>query len=293
MNRTRIDWAEYSWNPVTGCLGPDGGGPCTYCYAKRIAGRFGGDTYYFDTAYPDRPHLHYIRLDVEDEFIDLNFLDRNGRPMELGNLECRSLYPFKFEPTFREYLLSEPQWVKKPSRVFVGSMADTFGSWVPDKWIAKVLEACEKAPQHTYLFLTKNPVRYRCLVSVFDKYLPPSLQGGARPNWWLGATFDTAANTSTFCRHLREIKGRGYHTWASAEPLLEDISPVIDWAAIDWLVIGAMTGPGSKNRQPQREWVRKLYIEADNHGIPVFMKRNLQATIGEAPLIQQFPKEMT
>ena len=34
---TRIDWADASWNPVTGCLHG-----CPYCYAKGITKRFGG-----------------------------------------------------------------------------------------------------------------------------------------------------------------------------------------------------------------------------------------------------------
>jgi protein gp37 len=284
MNRTKIDWAQYSWNPLTGCLGPDAKGPCSYCYAKRIAARFGNDTFYFDTAYPDRSHLHYIRFNVEDEFIDLNFRDQNGRPMELGNREFRSLYPFNFEPTFREYLLSEPQWVKKPSRIFVGSMGDTFGSWVPDDWIKQVLRGCGAAPQHQYLFLTKNPERYERL-PIYQKKVNP------HANWWLGATFDTVANTSTFCRHLAKIKARGYHTWASAEPLLEDIAPMVDWDSIDWLVIGAMTGPGAKNRQPKREWVEALIQEAQEHNIPVFMKKNL-VSVWQATLIQELPKEI-
>ena len=37
MNHTSIDWAEYSWNPVTGCQRG-----CDYCYARRIAERFHG-----------------------------------------------------------------------------------------------------------------------------------------------------------------------------------------------------------------------------------------------------------
>lgn len=32
MNETKIDWAEMSWNPVTGCRHG-----CPYCYARRMA----------------------------------------------------------------------------------------------------------------------------------------------------------------------------------------------------------------------------------------------------------------
>jgi len=39
MNRTRIDWADRSWNPIKG-LCPEA---CPYCYARRIYQRFGLD----------------------------------------------------------------------------------------------------------------------------------------------------------------------------------------------------------------------------------------------------------
>lgn len=35
MNRTPIEWTDFTWNPVTGCLRD-----CPYCYAKRIYHRF-------------------------------------------------------------------------------------------------------------------------------------------------------------------------------------------------------------------------------------------------------------
>ena len=35
MNKTAIDWADYTWNPVTGCRRG-----CKYCYAKKIHDRF-------------------------------------------------------------------------------------------------------------------------------------------------------------------------------------------------------------------------------------------------------------
>lgn len=35
--KTKIDWCDSTWNPVTGCLHG-----CEYCYARRIAERFSG-----------------------------------------------------------------------------------------------------------------------------------------------------------------------------------------------------------------------------------------------------------
>ena len=37
MEKTKIEWCDSSWNPVTGCLHT-----CPYCYARAIANRFGG-----------------------------------------------------------------------------------------------------------------------------------------------------------------------------------------------------------------------------------------------------------
>jgi protein gp37 len=36
MNRTKIEWCNFSWNPVTGCPEPH----CWYCYAKKMYRRF-------------------------------------------------------------------------------------------------------------------------------------------------------------------------------------------------------------------------------------------------------------
>ncbi len=37
MNKTKIEFCDSTWNPVTGCMYK-----CTYCYARRMAKRFGG-----------------------------------------------------------------------------------------------------------------------------------------------------------------------------------------------------------------------------------------------------------
>ena len=40
MSRTRIEWADRTWNPVTGCVKVSPG--CKHCYAERFAERFRG-----------------------------------------------------------------------------------------------------------------------------------------------------------------------------------------------------------------------------------------------------------
>jgi len=38
MNRTKIEWTDFTWNPITGCLNN-----CSYCYARKMYHRFGRD----------------------------------------------------------------------------------------------------------------------------------------------------------------------------------------------------------------------------------------------------------
>jgi protein gp37 len=225
MNRTSIDWAQYSWNPVTGCQHG-----CDYCYAKRIAERFNG--------------------------------------------------PGGFAPALHEERLPEPGRIKKPSRIFVCSMADLFGDWVPQEWINQVMNAAWAAPQHQYLFLTKNPKRYHDL-----------LQGNIAPNWWLGQTVTTKSDALD--EMVSGLHYASWHTWLSAEPLLEDVADYIPYGRIDWLVIGAMTGPGSKNRQPDFKWTHDLTSLAVAHGVPVFHKRSMLPYFGTGGLVQEYPRAMT
>ncbi len=48
MNRTKIEWTHYTWNPVTGCLNT-----CWYCYVRRMEEKYG---------YSRLPQFHEDRL---------------------------------------------------------------------------------------------------------------------------------------------------------------------------------------------------------------------------------------
>ncbi len=187
-----------------------------HCYARRIAGRFSG----YDPRY------------------SAGFTELNGN-YTLGSNEKKYIrrmngkvtyapYPFDFEPTFHKYLLGKPQEWRKPRTIFVGSMADLFGDWVPDEWIDEVFAACEKAPQHRYLFLTKNPNRYVELDR--SGKLPKST------NTWYGSTMTT--------QRANFLIDRTRNTFLNIEPLLSDfpLDDVIPKGSIKWIIIGAETG---------------------------------------------------
>ena len=43
----------------------------------------------------------------------------------------------------------------------------------------------------------------------------------------------------------------------------------------EWVIIGAMTGPGAKKHQPKAEWVADIVAQCKAAGVPVFMKESL------------------
>ena len=66
-----------------------------------------------------------------------------------------------FKVTLHPDKLDEPLHWRKPRRVFVNSMSDTFHEEVPEAYIDRVLAVAALAPRHTFLFLTKRPDRMR------------------------------------------------------------------------------------------------------------------------------------
>lgn len=56
MNKTKIEWTDYVWNPVTGCEHQ-----CPYCYARKMANRLKG-RYGYPVDEPFKPTFHELKL---------------------------------------------------------------------------------------------------------------------------------------------------------------------------------------------------------------------------------------
>lgn len=164
-------------------------------------------------------------------------------------------------------------------------MRDFISEYPPDfKISAKCCEYCkkqaahmaqkgEKAPQHNYLFLTKNPARY---IELAEKGILRRSD-----NMWYGST--GTAMEEYFSSE------KTYNTFLSIEPMFSSISP-LTIEGIRWIIIGAITGPGSSEYvRPKREWIERIVSFADSEGIPVFMKDSLIPIIGEEKMHRDFP----
>jgi protein gp37 len=218
-----VDWAKWTWNPVTGCLHN-----CGYCYAARIAERF---------------------------------------------------YPEKFAPTFRPERLKAPHYTPVPleaetqvgyRNVFVCSMADLFGKWVPEEWIEAVMTEVRAAPQWNFLFLTKFPQR-------LESIMWPR-------NAWVGTTVDEQYRVSIAEKAFRNVDAPV--KWLSCEPLRERLT-FTSLDMFDWVVLGGQTAQTGENPspafQPPWEWVEHLWQQARDSQCMVYWKPNLLTRPQEYP----------
>lgn len=242
MNKTKIDWADMSWNPVTGCRHG-----CEYCYARRTAHRF--------TPAPFEAEEKMAEHKVENHVLDAKIPS--------------TPYPFGFETTLHRYRLNLPERTAQPQTVFVCSMADLFDKWVPTAWIVEVLDACLRAPQHRYLFLTKNPARYMELDRM--ALLPH------RDNFWYGSTVadEDAAAVYGIAPDI--------NTFWSMEPLLGPVDMNEADGVPRWVILGAETGHRENKVIPKRQWVEDIANFCAVNGIPVFYKDNLRAHFPDLP----------
>ena len=279
-NKTKIDWCDSTWNPVTGCLHG-----CEYCYARRIAERFGGCWRL------DLPPNTSWRGNVGERKLMGDYARHSNRGchvLDEPEIECAvfdppsgyrgkvKAYPYYFDPTFHRYKLDEPQKWKKPRTIFVCSMADLFGEWVPDEWIVQVFKACEAAPQHRYLFLTKNPKRY---VGLYAKNILPTGKG-----YWYGTTV-TSPEQPFFYSNVPDDNP---HTFVSIEPIMGSFGKIKDCP--DWVIVGAETGNRKGKVAPRKEWIDGIADECKRCRTPIFMKESLRGLMG-ADFRQEFPWE--
>ena len=292
MDKTKIEWADASLNPVRarhretgkigwfcthaspGCGDSTGGG----CYAEAINRRLG-----------------------------------TGIDYQAQNVS-------KVEMYLDEKILASPLRWARGRRIFWNSMSDTFGDFVPDTWIDRMFAVCALTPQHQHLFLTKRAERMRDYLS-YQNYRSPSMPDTVcevignisgldprktcdsdKPGWplsnvWLGVSVEDQRRADERIPLLLETPAAV--RWISAEPLLGPVSlnggrgwlygyeengidmtrPVGERVGacigrtppLDWVVCGGESGPGA--RLFSIDWARSIIAQCREAGVPCFIKQ--------------------
>lgn len=183
---------------------------------------------------------------------------------------ARQMYQrFKWNPKIRFdwSVANNLSRIKKPSRIFWGSTMELFGDWVDPEWMRLILESTKRHPEHTNIFLTKQPQN-------LTKWSP------FPDNCWVGVSATNREKFVSACTYLEHIKSKV--KFVSIEPLLDwhdghgvDIKGYLQSAEVNWLIVGQCT-PISAKTQPKIEWIQEIIEAADRVGVLVFLKNNLR-----------------
>jgi protein gp37 len=148
------------------------------------------------------------------------------------------------------------QW-KRPQKIFVNSMSDLFHERVPERFIMQVFSAMNRADWHIYQILTKRSARLL------------ELQQGLpwQDNIWMGVTVESADYRFRI-DHLQRCQVR--NKFISFEPLIGPMRE-LDFADIDWVIVGGESGPGA--RAIQEEWVTEIRDQCIKAKVPFFFKQ--------------------
>lgn len=252
MTKTRIEWADETWNPVQDKIkGKSGRGyhctkvspGCDNCYAERT-----------------------------------NALRGNGLPFD-GRATAFELVTKTLEA---------PLHWKKPRRVFVQSMGDLFHEQVPFSLIDRVFMIMATAKQHTYILLTKRPERMLAdIQNIADQAEIPLSNLVPPENVWLGVTAENQEMADMRIPVLLQIPAAV--RFVSVEPMLGPVDVAdhlpfkgremdsyhgewrnVDRKGIDWIICGGESGPKARPMHP--DWVRALRDQCMACETPFFFK---------------------
>jgi protein gp37 len=211
VGKTKIEWTEYSWNPVTGCTPASEG--CQNCYAKRMATRLKG-RYGYPEDEPFKVTLHPEKL---------------KEPLKWK--KPRRVFVCSMGDLFHEQVPDE--YIAKVWEVMSNASQHTF-------------LVLTKRPQRMKDFLA----RLGWYIHDRDGYpMEAVLDEGGKytlKNVWLGVTAENQQRADERIPILLQIPAAV--RFVSIEPMLGPVVIPEEWP--DWVICGGETGPGARPIHP-------------------------------------------
>jgi len=266
MAETSIEWADVTWNPVSGCTRVSAG--CDHCYAVGMT--------------------HRLESMVQTKYDGLTVLNPEGDRHFNGQVRIH------------DDALGIPMILKKPRKVFVNSMSDLFHNDVPFYFIDRVFAVMKAVSWHTYQILTKRPERAaEYLASRAPRNCTDAWVCWPLSNVWIGTSIEDQATADKRIPEL--LKCHAAVRFLSCEPLLgpvdleaihftvqpgyfgdtfraihrpgtpEEIAKLPAYPGVDWVIVGGESGHNARPMHP--DWARSLRDQCQAAGVAFFFKQ--------------------
>jgi protein gp37 len=254
MGETRIEWADFTFNPWIGCAKVSAG--CAHCYAERENAR--------RQWAPEGWGFGKPRRRTSD-----------------GNWEGPRLWEKQFGGH-----------AYRP-RVFCASLADWLDPEIDPQWLADLLDLIYATTGLDWMLLSKRPRLWRGRLEAAMPLAKEReniglwLRGAAPAGVWIGTSVEDQLTANFRIPYLLRIPARV--RFLSCEPLigpvslgsLYDLSRNLNYSAlrpgffepqkVDWVICGGESGPEA--RVMDREWVWAVRDACVGAGVPFFFKQ--------------------
>lgn len=275
MAKTKIEWTEKTWNPVTGCTKVSQG--CKNCYAEVLAKRFWKDRKFTDVqCHPDRLEqpLHWRKpakvfvnsmSDLFHESVPFEFIDKLFAIMHKAEKHTFQILTKRPERALQYILMA-----MHDEDCNYGGFYDQLDKYgIPDAtpmpnniWIGTSVEDQKTADERIPLLL-QIPAAVRFLSC-------EPLLGEVK------LKYIEKVGVEEICTdYFNGLKYRADYDYSEAD----------DWGKLHWVVCGGESGHGARPMHP--DWARKLRDDCQAAGVPFFFKQ-----WGEWIDVEQMPKEL-
>ena len=246
-DKSKIEWTEATWNPVTGCSKVSPG--CAHCYAEAISRRFG------HSPAPWTPENAEVNVQLHPERLDQPYRWKKPRRIFVNSMSdlFHELVPSDMIANVFSVMGDNPRHTFQ----VLTKRADRMR-----KWLGEVESYARQGQNEDWDAVTMNYPRYLADRLTHESQWPLS-------NVWLGVSVENQYWADERIPYLAETPAAV--RFLSCEPLLKPVDLMDHLDRIDWVIVGGESGPGA--RPMSVEWVRDLIDQCKCARVPIFVKQ--------------------
>lgn len=277
MSKTKIEWTDYSWNPVVGCTKVSDG--CANCYAERSA------RLHYNKDFPNGWDGH-VKLFLERTHQPLSW----SAPLRIFVGSMGDFFHPKITNEFRDKILATIAICHQHTFIILTKRPDEMLSYLTMKvgtpWINRVARDISLLIQDAMSFTSRHDrwaeIKHLAKQLMMGNYWP-------LPNVWHGVSISSEKDL-WMVEEL--LKTPAAIRFVSFEPMLGPVDLGLSVGRkhgaeyhnkygpctcdrdkrIDWVIVGGESGPGARPMYPG--WPRSIRDQCQDAGVPFFFKQH-------------------